>query len=291
MLKLFKYLLITSILQSCNSNQQNPKIATKKQATVLSRNSDFDLEVITFKENPSKLYAKNILNSNDYSYDAERDGKLTDEMLQYKISNIITDFMDIEIPKNFGYHYRSPELDSIAKFKNIYFNSLFLLTNINKKPIAFCAETTFTKAGERKKKLDEIRKKLGSPDHSFFLDRELDQCAYEWIRSDRTIQIKISSGFTITANSNGETKKEMDYSLDILIIANTYKNEIYNAHKYEFPDKILYDGKYHSYKEFQFEKNNVFGDNFLLISSNEIYLKEEFGQYNIIKATDDSIIF
>lgn len=291
MLKLFQYLLIISLLQSCNSNQQKPAIVIKKQATVLDKNSEFDLETITFKENPSQLYSKNILNPEDVLHNTQRDGKLTDEMLQYKISNTITDFMDIEIPKNFGYLYRSPELDSISRFGNIYFNSLFLLTNRHKKPIAFCAETKFTKAGEIKKKLAEIRKKLGSPNHSFFLDSKFNQCVYEWIRGDRTIQIKISNGLTISANSNGETKREMQYYLDILIIANKDKNDIYNAHKYEFPDKILYDGKYHSYKEFQFEKNNVFADNFLLISGNEIYLKEEFGQYNIIKATDDSIIF
>lgn len=291
MLKLFKYIIVASLLQSCNSNQQKPAIVIKKQATVLDKNSKFDLEAITFKENPYKLYSKNILTPNDVLYDAQRDGKLTDEILQYKISNTITDFMDIEIPKNFGYQYRSPELDSIAKFKNIYFNSLSLLTNINKKPIAFCAETKFTKAGERKKRLAELRKKLGSPNHSFFLENEFSECVYEWIRADRTIQIKIFDGLTIDANSNGETKKETHYYLDILIIANKDKNDIYNAHKYEFPDKILYDGKYHSYKEFQFEKNNVFRDNFLLISGNEIYLKEEFGQYNIIKANDDLIIF
>ncbi|OXB14191.1 hypothetical protein [Flavobacterium reichenbachii] len=291
MVKLLQYIIVASLLQSCNSKQDTPAIVAKKQATFLCKNSVFDLGAITFRENPSKLYAENIIKSDDVQYYAERDGKLTDEMLQYKISNTTTKYMEIETPKDFGFLYRSPELDSIAKFKSISFNSLSLLTNIDKKPIAFLGQTKFRKTGDRKKKLEEIKTKLGSPTHSFFVDKEFDQCAYEWVLSDRTIQIEISSGVTITFNTKGETKQETQYYLEILIVANKYKNDIYNAHKYKFPDEILYDIKYHSDKDLPFEKNNILKDKFLLLSSNDIYIKEEYGKYNIIQATDDCIIF
>jgi len=286
MIKLYKLLLLASILQSCNSNQQTPEIVVKKQATVLSKNSEFDLAKITFKENPSKLYSQNILNPNDVSYDAKRDGKLTDEMLQYKISTTITDFMDIDIPKNFGYLYRSPELDSITRFENIYFNSLSLLTNSSKKPIAFYAETTFTTEKESKKKLDEITKKLGNPKHSYSIGNDFDQRSYEWILSDRTIQIQTSFGFSMSVSSDGNNSSGKYYKWDILIVANKNKEELYNAHKYEFPDKILFEGKYHSYKEFQFEKNTVFEDNFLLNSANEANLRVKYGIYDIPAEND-----
>ena len=273
MIKICKYLIIASILQSCNSNQPNPVKVIKSQATILSQNSEFDLEAITFLENPSKLYSKNILNVNDYLYDAKRDGKLTDEMIKYKISNIITDFMDIEVPKNFGYLYRSPALDSIAKFKSIYFKSLFLLTNVNKIPVAFYAETTFKNEKDRNKNLDEIAKKFGIAKHTYSIGSEFDRRSYEWILSDRTIQIQTSYGFSMSISTEGNSNTGKYYLLDILIIANKEKERLYNAHKYEFPDKILHDGKYHSYKEFQFDKNTVFEDNFLLNSSNDGNLK------------------
>ncbi|MCP2026257.1 hypothetical protein L1276_001401 [Flavobacterium sp. HSC-32F16] len=281
MLKIFKFFLLISILQSCNSNQQNPALVIKKQATVIEKNSEFDLMLINFKENPAKLYSKNILNSNDVLYDNERDGKLTDEMLQYKITNIITDVMNITIPtKKFGYLYKSPELDSIAKFKNIYFNSLSLLTNIDKKPVAFYAETTFSKENERKKNLDEITKKLGNPKYSYTIGNEFDRRSYEWVLSDRTIQIETSFGFSMSMDSNGNSSNGKYYPLSILIIDNKNKNDLYKAHEYEFPDKILFKGKYHSYKDFQFEKNTVFEDNFLLNSSNETNLKAKYGLYD-----------
>ncbi len=56
------------------------------------------------------------------------------------------------------------------------------------------------------------------------------------------------------------------------------------------PKEILYDGKMHSYKDFQFEKKQVFGDGFLLNSTNEKYVKNEFGEYDISRAEEDKKI-
>src|SRR6478752_5559331 len=63
----------------------------------------FDLEAITFTEGLPALYATHIVNENGVRYDSARDGQLTDSLLQYRISNTITDAMKLSVPqKDFG---------------------------------------------------------------------------------------------------------------------------------------------------------------------------------------------
>ena len=220
------------------------------------------------------------------TYDSARDGQLTDSMLRYRISNTMTDAMDLHVPQqNFGYHYKSPETDSIARFGNMYFHSLSVLTNQQKKPVAYYATCELPDAKLRKSLLDEFIKKYGAPKYAWFISSEFNQCSYEWQLADRTIQIETSNGMSVSFMSNDTAAKSNRYfNMEILIIENSAKPAIYAAHIYEFPDKILYEGKLHSYKDFQFEKKQVFRDRYLLNSTNENFIKDEYGEYDINRA-------
>lgn len=68
------------------------------------------------------------------------------------------------------------------------------------------------------------------------------------------------AGISVTFAGNDTTAKQSKYySFYMLIINNKFKSAIHDAHIYEFPDKIMYDGKLHSYKDFQFEKTGIQG--------------------------------
>ena len=104
----FNCITIFLMLQSCN------QITEREQPSVLEKNCQFDLEKIDFQENLPKLYSKHLLIDDflmdGFQYDSITDGKLTDEMLRYNISNLITDVHKLKVPeKDFGFVYRSEE--------------------------------------------------------------------------------------------------------------------------------------------------------------------------------------
>ncbi|MBO9632861.1 MAG: hypothetical protein J7578_07055 [Chitinophagaceae bacterium] len=276
---MFRYccalLLLLSSLPSCNSASPEKAETKKKNA--------FDLEGISFTEAVPSLYSKHIEVEEGIEYRKERDGELKDSLLRYRIHNTITDAMRLTVPQQeFGYLYRSPRIDSIALFQETWFQKLLTLTDTNKRPVAYFAEAEFKDPKERKKALDAFIQKYGNPIYAFQISHEFHQCSYEWQLKDRTIQIETSNGFSVSFGGSDTTAKQNKYyTLDLLIIDNRAKQAIHDAHIYEFPEKILYNGKLHSYKDFQFEKKQVFRDNFLLNSTNGNYVKNEYGEYDI----------
>ncbi|QEH42427.1 hypothetical protein [Chitinophaga sp. XS-30] len=276
------FIAIILMLQSCS------QVAIVEQPEVLEKNSKFDLEMISFQEDVPGLYAKHVL-VDDFEHDSLHDGALTDEMLRYKINNTISDAFDLEVPqKNFGFVYRSPTLDSVAQFQNIYFKNLSTLADSTKKPVAFFSETEVKTEKEQQDFLATIKSKYGEPKYAFFIDHSYKLCSYEWILTDRTLEIQTSFGVRFsTSYSSAEGLKETYYRIEVLIMDNHQKENIYKAHLYEFPDKILYHGKYHSYKDFQFEKLSVFRDEFLLNSTNETLVKNEHGIYDISRVENE----
>ncbi|SOD18368.1 hypothetical protein [Pedobacter xixiisoli] len=255
-----------------------------KKVSLLEKNSAFDLETIDFNEDVNQLFAKYLLDEDGIRYDSVNVAIINSEQQKYKISNTLIDVMDLKVPqKDFGFLYKSPSLDSVAKFQNIYFERMYLLTDNNKKPVGYYAETEFQNVNERKAMMDKLTEKYGKPKYAFFLASDFNQCSYEWVLEDRTIQIETSFGFStgITTN-NGKY-----YKLDMLILNNKVKPALHQAHIFEFPEKIVYRGKEHSYKDFQFEKKSTFKDEFLLNSNLDYLVKNENNQYDISLAPAD----
>ena len=279
MSKILYLFAISIIFQSCTSHKQPANI-------ILSTNSGFDLETINFRENIPALYSKHILIGDGGSdYDSVQDGKLTDDTLKYKIQNTLIDAFNLKVPqKEFGYLYKSPQLDSVAKFDNVYFKSLNTLTDNTKKPIAYYAETQYDTLTIRNKLVEQIKTKLGKPTYAYNISNDYHQLSYEWVLSDPTIQIETSFGWRMTVSSDKPNKNGKYYKLSILIINNQEKNKLSNAHVYEFADKVLAHGEYYSIKDLQFDKKTVFKDDFYLNSWNEQIIKNENGRYNINSA-------
>jgi hypothetical protein len=119
------------------------------------------------------------------------------------------------------------------------------------------------------------------------VSRELNQRSYEWELADRTIQIETSRGFGVRFDSDGAIVEETYYNLYLVIVENASKEAVYKAHLFDVPDKIFYDGKWHSYLDFQLEKRMTVPDRFLLNSTNRAYIDDPYGEYAIRTEEDD----
>jgi hypothetical protein len=253
-------------------------------AVSFEQNSGIDLERFTFRENVPLLYAKHLLNTTDVDYDSARDGALNDSMLAYRISNIITESMDLHLPvKEFGYCYRSPEMDSMARFGKGWFFQVNTLTDLHKKPVAYYARGHYDQKKDRKAFLDSFRKQYGPAQYAF---KAKESPTWVWQLKDRTIEISTFNGFEAEFTNKGNTSRDI-YYVDMLIVDNTVKDALYQAHVYEFPDKIWFHDKWHSYKDFQFEKRSVFSDNFLLSSSYKDLLENKDGLYSLSEEDEE----
>ena len=265
------------LFQSCKEKEQ-------QQPEILEKYCMFDFEKINFKENVPMLYSKHII-VDEREYDSAEDGKLTDEMLLYSIESGIINALGLKAPKeDFGYCYESPALDSIARFQSIYLKNLSVLTDMNKVPVAFYAESEFNSAKERQLAITAIIEKYGQPKHSFLLNHEFNQCSYEWELQDRTIQIETSDGFGIFMSDNMDIEEY--FNLAMLIVSNSSKAALNRAHVYEFSENEKYtvDGKIYDFKDLGIDSTEIYTDIFFLYSSDEKYVNEEHGIYSIQRA-------
>lgn len=255
-----------------------------KKTTLLERHSAFDLEKVDFKENVNELFAKNLLDENGLSYDSVDVTIINSDKQRYRITNSRIELLEFKVPtKDLGFLYKSPTLDSVAKFQDTYFERVYLLTDNNKKPIGYYAEAELESAAERNLVIEKLTEKYGKPTHAFFLAREFNQCSYEWVLADRTIQVETSFGFSSDINTNGGRF----YKIDLLILENNAKKAVHEAHIFEYPEQIVYKGKTYSYKDMLLEKTEVFSDEFVLNSTKEYLLKNEHTDYDISLSPKD----
>lgn len=277
-IKLITFLTLLFLFTSCNDQKTIIE-------PVLSVKSQFDLEAINFNENVSQLFSQHLQTEFGSEYDSLTYSKLPDSLLEYKIKTTVTDILKFKIPqKKLGYLYKSNPLDSVAKFGIINFSSLNILTNLEKKPIAYHAGVEYTKLEDRIKVLDAINKQYGKSKYAFNISNDYHQLSYEWVLADRTIQITTSFGWGVTISTDKPMTNGKYYKLDMLIISNKEKSNLNNAHIFVTPDKVLYNNKLYSYKDFQLEKKETYKDDFYLNSWDEKLIENKNGYYNIVTA-------
>lgn len=250
----------------------------------LEKHSAFDLETVNFKEDVTKLFAKHLLNEDGLSYDSVDVALINSDRQKYRITSTHIELLDLKVPKNdLGFLYKSPSLDSVAKFQDTYFERVYLLTDNNKKPIGYYAETELETAGERNSAIAKLTEKYGKYTHAFFFGREFNHCSYEWVLADRTIQVETSFGISSGISTNGGRY----YMLKMLILENKAKKAVHQAHIFEYPEQLVYKGKTYSYKDMLLKKTTVFKDEFLLHSTSEYLLKNKNDLYDISQYPKD----
>lgn len=284
MKKILPIILIVAIaLVSCNE-----KNILKQQPTVLENNAAFDLEAITFDEDVAKLFSKSPFEYHILYHESENDKKIPDSIFKYNIESYLAETFKMKVPVNdFGYLYKSRPMDSIAKIESLYFSQISVLTNLQKKAVAYSGEARLDTKTQKDAFIKEFKNAYGTPKYAFQIDTSFDQQSFEWELEDRTFQIATSKGFEMSISTNEDAKSGEYYRIDVLIIDNKSKDAIYKAHILELPEKINLKGKidttitYTSLKELGMEQVNIIEDDFLLNSYLEKYTKDEYGEHTI----------
>lgn len=285
-MKQIALIILSFFLFSCNN-----KSDIKEQPTILEKNCGFDFEKINFNENVSKLFSENPFENHILFYEDSITKKIPDSVFRYKIESYLADEFKLKLPKNnLGFLYKTQQLDSVAKLDNVYSESIWTLTNANKKPIAYYTEARLNTKKEKDSFIKNLKNKLGVTKYEFLIDSHYNQCSYEWQLSDRTIQIETSKGQEMSISTdNPEAISSEYYRIDILIIENKFKETIYKAHILELPEKFALKGKIDTTITFtekdlenlNLKKINIIKDEFLLNSYFDEYVKDEYGTHLI----------
>ena len=277
-------LLLISMLFSCT----NKEIL---QPEVLDENSRLDLEKITFNENITKLFSKRLSDQDGIKIDSINQSIFSDTIFKYKIENLLAQEFNLKLPaKELGFLYKTPQIDSVAKFDTALCQRLWVLTDLQKKPIAYYAEAEFSTKKEKDIFIKNLKTKLGSTKYEFLIDSHFHQCSYEWKTVDRTIQVETSTGQRMSISTDNPTAISSEYyRIDILIIENKFKKAIHEAHLLKLPEKFSLKGKIDTtitytekdLKSLNLEKVNTIKDEFLLNSYFDEYIKDEYGTHQI----------
>ncbi len=291
-MKLIQTLALIIVLVSCNKGTTKD-VVQEKQPTVFEDNSKFNLEQVNFNENVPELYSQHYINEFAFDMEGKYDpkGKGADSIFRYKIDDGILRELDKKIPlpaKDFGFLYTAPELDSVARYQNIYFQNVKILTDLKKKPVAYFASAELPNWKIRKQFIDDFTKAHGAPKHAYALSNEFKHNSYEWDLGDRTVQIGTSNGFGFTASTDGSNKSGIIYNLEMLIIDNKAKDAIDDAHIRILPDMFTIDGKSHKLEELQIPKKSKVADDFLLNSATERVKNDSIGEFDINRAEPDA---
>ncbi len=187
----------------------DPKNKDHKNLNILEAHSGFDLETVTFNEKPLQLL-KTALDSsanNQKEYAEKGLSAAFDypEGYKYNLWNGDHSF--------YGKAYYSKLLDSIARYKNVYFNRIAFLTHENK-TVAVLASAELSSEDIYYNLGKELTKKYGKPS----LEPQTNQDVfYEWTTPISYMQTDFYTGTTVTVLPGEQPKTEKTFTMQLLL--------------------------------------------------------------------------
>ena len=258
------YLILTLLFFSCgNNNDTNSKNNVFVQPKVLEKNSEFNIDALTFNEDLRLLFSRSLDTvDNDYSL------RNIEPALYPSKEKIIKEQREkyrrfVSMPEE-RYFFESFTLDSIATLNDIYFNKVAIETNKNLKIKAFLAYANFYSTKELDSALHKLYIKYGPTplmkeqeklhrEHDSLRGLSTEPIEYyekylyrykehyansqkinycEWVLDDRILQLKIYEGFETKIDlTSGEIDTKNWHIVEYLFI----KKEEYDSIK-----KILF---------------------------------------------------
>lgn len=203
-------LLVLSIISTACSKQANT-------AQILDVTKGLDLENITFKEDALALLKGKIDSTNvDTGYIREGYSAPFDYPEGYKFNPWNGD------ASLYGKAYYSTENDSIAHYKDLYFNRMAFLTH-NNKLVAVLASGDVPKEELYTRFKNQLQEVYGEPTFSPQTDQDV---FYEFSAGDRYLQIDYGKGNSVTFSSDGTMENTSYYTISLLIFNKEAADEI-----------------------------------------------------------------
>ena len=236
-IKLYLYLLLFASF-SCNKDKTE-----STQPLILNKESSFELEKLNFTEDVIKLYSEVSTNNNIKKVFKKYDDFphhqiLEDEGFLFKVFEIKS--LDVQIPDYlYGLEFKSKEVDSLARFHNLYFRELNSLTNYERKLVAINAHSRYRDENQRDSLLLSLNEVYGSPFVEMKVSDSYDLNSHTWIANDKIIEVTTSFGHSFEINTAGKSENYKFYKLDLLIVDNSELKSLVRAHKHYFDDMFL----------------------------------------------------
>ncbi|MFD2583880.1 hypothetical protein ACFSR6_15375 [Pedobacter vanadiisoli] len=197
----FFLLLLSAVLFSCHQNDKDYPASEKK--------TGLDLEKIDFKEKPLE-FLKSKIDSN-VNYDSDYVKKGYSMPFDYPVGYKLDAWNGKD--SYYGKAYYSKVIDSIAYYRNIYFNRIAFLTR-NNKTVAILADAELKSDTVYNEFVKQLEKQFGKP---AFSPQTTEDVFYEWSAKDRRIQINYSKGFSMEVISGKKTDLKQIFNMQMLI--------------------------------------------------------------------------
>ena len=203
-----------------------------KSLNTLEAHSGFDLDNVTFNEKPLQLL-KTALDSSINSQKEYAEKGLSaafdyPEGYKHNLWNGAASF--------YGKAYYSKLLDSIARYKNVYFNRIAFLTHENKTVAVLAsaelpAEQSYYNLGK------ELTKKYGKPS---FEPQTGQDVFYEWTTPVSYIQTDFYTGTSVRVSSGEQPKTVKTYTMQLLIFEKNAAAAIHRIQKENYKKTKTY---------------------------------------------------
>jgi len=208
-MKYYSILLSGIFLLACSQKGPLPS---------LNGHKGFDLEKISFKEDPVALLNTNIDSTANAQSEYVEKGysEAFDYPVGYKLEPWNGDH------SFYGKAYYSKTSDSMAHYQNLYFDRMAFLTHEGK-TVAVLAQADVLSESIYADLVNVLNKQFGSP---VFEPQTNVDVFYEWNAGDRYLQTDYYKGAAVTATSNEPMKLQEIFTIQFLIFDREAANEI-----------------------------------------------------------------
>lgn len=242
-------LVIVAFLFACSSKENQSAMAGNKKG--------LDLEKIDFNEKPLEILKSKI----DSSVNNDEDiiDKVDSEAFNYPV-NYKTYAWNGE-NSLYGKAYYSKIIDSIAYFKDIYFNRIAFLVH-DGKTVAIFANAEIKSDTVYNDFVKQLDKQFGK--RSFSPQTTMDEF-YEWTTKDRLIQIDYFTGGSILAMSDKKPEFKQTFDMQMLIFNKDAAKQINQTQQANYAKTKNYKVMHGDFTIYKFDpqKNIILADSLL----------------------------
>lgn len=189
-----------------------------KELQVTEEKKGFNLEKVSFKEDPLQFLKGKIDSTQNVDTDFVRNGY--SENFDYPSGYKYEPWNGNE--SLYGKAYYSTENDSMAYYKGIYFSRVAFLTR-NNNVVAVLAYGKVPKEELYTNLKNQLQDEFGEPSFSPQTDQDV---FYEFSAGDRYIQMDYSTGSEVTVSSDAPMKTETYYTIKMLVFNKAAADEI-----------------------------------------------------------------
>lgn len=210
---------------------------------VLGTGVSFNLNKLSFTENVPRLYSKiSSIDSLEEKFQKYEQFPFQDELNDISFRVLNNKSLNVKIPEyEYGFVFEGNCKDSIAVFNNLYFDCMKTLALSSGEIVAITATSEYINEKVRDSAVASLKKLYGTPILEFDDQSEFNEKILSWAPKNLIVEVNNSQGFSVSASANGDSKSEIYYRLDLLIVQTKQLHDLVQAHVHIYNDNFEQD--------------------------------------------------